>query len=388
MLKPADVAGPIEVSLVDRQATAETRSLFAFLQQHRQQALLFGHQHATTQGLTLTRSDGTQSDTFNAVGDFPAVYGWDTLSIVPPLREGDVVQAIELAYARGGIITISTHFDNPATSHQRSPWPVGTSWDKTPAVAAALPGGTAHAVYRGYLDAVADWAHRLKDPNGVAIPVIFRLLHENTGGWFWWGNAQSSPDEYQALYRFTVEYLRDQRGVRNFLYAYSPNGFINPTEEQFLERYPGDAYVDVIGFDTYGPAEDNDAWFEQVVDNAALLARLAQARGKVPVISEIGIQANDIAAGKFDPQWYRKLLSHLKAHPEARQMAYLLTWRNAPERKLPSGEPSKPHYWVPPNRALNIDNGTLDDFRAFYQDPFTAFNRDISGVYRLETRVP
>lgn len=382
----AATAGPIEVRLVDRNATAETRSLFAFLQSHRQKAILFGHQHETTQGLTISRSDGTQSDTFNAVGDFAAVYGWDTLSIVPPVREGDVVEPIRRAYARGGIITISTHFDNPATSHLRGPWPVGTAWDKTPAVVAALPGGSAHAVYRGYLDHMADWALSLQDEQGRPIPVIFRLLHENTGSWFWWGNAQSSPDEYRALFQFTVRYLRDQRGVRNLLYAYSPNGFNPPTEAAFLERYPGDDYVDVIGFDTYGPVDNNAQWFANVVDNAAFVARFAQARGKIPVISEIGIRASDIEAGKFDNRWYRQLIAHLKADPVARQMAYLLTWRNAPARTPQPGETVKPHYWIPPNRELNIQNGTLEDFRAFYQDELTAFNRDIAGVYSIETR--
>ncbi|WP_331344471.1 glycosyl hydrolase [Cellvibrio sp. UBA7661] len=382
----------IEVALVDKKATSETRSLFAFMQKQRKESIMFGHQHETTQGLTITATDGTQSDTFNAVGDFAAVYGWDTLSIVAPKSEGDVVEQIKKAYARGGIITVSSHFDNPLTSKQigdkqAGEWPAGTSWDKTPAVVAALPGGEANAVYNGYLDQLADWANNLKDDNDKLIPVIFRILHENTGSWFWWGNEQSTPEQYKQLYQYTVEYLRDTKGVHNFLYAYSPNNFWEVTEANYLERYPGDAYVDVLGFDTYGEVENNENWFKNVVANAALVARMADEREKIPVISEIGIRAPDIEAGKFDNQWYRKLIAALKADVDARNISFLLTWRNAPEGVPGPDGKNVPHYWVPANRDENINNGTLDDFREFYKDDFTAFNRDISGVYTIETRV-
>ncbi len=248
----AVVSQPVVVNLVNKNATPETRSLFAFMREQAKTSIMFGHQHETTQGLTIQSTDGTQSDTFNAVGDFAAVYGWDTLSIITPKQEGEIVEPVKKAYARGGIISVSTHPDNPLTDQQKKPdnWPVGTSWDKTPAVVAALPDGEAHATYVGYLDQVADWANNLRDENGTLIPVVFRILHENTGSWFWWGAEQSTPGEYKALYRFTVEYLRDTKGVNNFLFAYSPNNFREVTEANYLERYPGDAWVDVLAFNS------------------------------------------------------------------------------------------------------------------------------------------
>ena len=383
----AQKIAPVEINIVNKNATSETRSLFAFMLEQRKQAIMFGHQHDTTQGLTITSTDGTQSDTFNAVGDFAAVYGWDTLSIVAPKPEGDVVEQIKKAYARGGIITVSSHFDNPITDKQKGVWPVGTSWDKTPAVVAALPGGEFNSVYNGYLDQLADWANNLKDDNGTLIPVIFRILHENTGSWFWWGAEQSTPEQYKKLYQYTVEYLRDTKGVNNFLFAYSPNNFQDVTEANYLERYLGDAWVDVLGFDTYGPAENNGEWFNNVVANAGLVVRMAEARGKIPVISEIGIRAPDIEAGKYDNQWYRKLIAGLKADKDANRIAFLLTWRNAPEGVPGPDGKNVPHYWVPANREENINNGTLEDLREFYKDDLTAFNRDISDVYTIETTV-
>ncbi|MGD8174594.1 glycosyl hydrolase [Marinimicrobium sp. ARAG 43.8] len=362
---------------VDANSTAETRALFAFLRNQMGQGVLFGHQHETTQGLTIDTTDGSQSDTYNSVGDFAAVYGWDTLSIVSPKIEGDVTKQAVKAYQRGGIITVSTHLDNPLTEDQKGVFPAGTSWDTTPAVEAALPGGEAHEVYKGYLDELADWALSLKADDGTPIPVIYRVLHENTGSWFWWGEDQSTPTQYQALYRFTVDYLRDERGVHNFLYAYSPNAFSPATEAAYLERYPGDDWVDVLAFDAYGPVSDNAEWFETVQANAALMVRMAEARGKIAAIAEIGIRAPAIEAGQYDNQWYRKLLEALKSDEEARRIAYLLVWRNAPE----GVDGGKPHYWVPTTLPKDRERGTLEDFRAFYADDFTLFNRDLPAVY-------
>ena len=66
---------------------------------------------------------------------------------------------------------------------------------------------------------------------------------------------------------------------------------------------------------------------------------------------------------------------------------FFVTWRNAPEGVPGSDGKNVPHYWVPTNREENISNGTLEDFREFYKDEFTAFNRDIFGVYTIETIV-
>src|SRR3954468_7838048 len=159
----APKADVVEVNIVTKNATPETRSLFAFLKTNREKAIMFGHQHETTQGLTIKKTDGTESDTYNSVGDFAAVYGWDSLSIVAPRPEGDVVPQIKKAYANGGIITISAHLNNPKTDTEKGPWPTGTAWDKRPAVKDALPGGAYNKVLNNYLDQISDWAHKLKD---------------------------------------------------------------------------------------------------------------------------------------------------------------------------------------------------------------------------------
>jgi len=63
--------------------------------------------------------------------------------------------------------------------------------------------------------------------------------------------AHCTAADYKTLYQFTVTYLRDSLGVRNFMYAWSPDKNFN-SEAEYLERYPGDEYVDLVGTDNYG----------------------------------------------------------------------------------------------------------------------------------------
>ena len=46
-----------------------------------------------------------------------------------------------------------------------------------------------------------------------------------------------------------MDYLRDEKGLHNLLFAYSTDVFTE--EENYLEHYPGHEYVDVLGYDDY-----------------------------------------------------------------------------------------------------------------------------------------
>ena len=113
-----------------------------------------------------------------------------------------------------------------------------------------MPGGELHEKYKSILQRVGEYARNLTGVYGENIPVIFRPFHEYDGSWFWWGANHCTPDEFKELYRFTVTYLRDTLQVHNFIYAFSPDCKFK-TLEEFLVRYPGDEYVDLIGMDNY-----------------------------------------------------------------------------------------------------------------------------------------
>ena len=152
-----------------------------------------------------------------------------------------------------------------------------------------LPGGEKNKVFTAYLDTIATYANKLQESN---IPVIFRPLHENTGGWFWWGTGNTA-ESYKSLYAYTREYL-ESKGVHNMLYVYSPNGPME-TEEEYMSRYPGDAYVDILAFDYYNdfntyPAEADTSFFNHLDQTCQVVSSIAKKHDKLAAISETGVR--------------------------------------------------------------------------------------------------
>jgi mannan endo-1,4-beta-mannosidase len=374
-----------DVNLADVKASKLTTSLFAYLKGVGGKNILFGHQHDTTTGATTDGTpDGVQSDTKNTVGQYPAVYGWDTLSLVgnePPGKldatakeNGDaLIKVAKKAYERGGIITLSSHMPNFVT---------GGNFNDTSekAVARILPGGDKNSEFNAYLDRIAYFAKNLKDSKGNLIPVIYRPFHENTGDWFWWGAAHCTADQYKNIYRYTVEYLRDVKGVHNFLYAYSPSSNFS-SESDYLTRYPGDEYVDILGFDEYdnNPSTSQDTWMQSIVNHAEIVTAMADKRGKVAAITETGLTTTGKLDASINPNWYEELLKVLKDSAEKgkNKTSYMLVWANFGLDQI----------WVPyRNHALLGNHPLMQDFINFYNDDFAAFGNSLKGVYNLKVK--
>lgn len=146
---------------------------------------------------------------------------------------------MKAAHELGGIVTLSMHPYNFVTG--------GNFNDTTGNVVEhILPGGEKNAAFNKWLDNIAALAKELSKDD---IPLIFRPFHEQTGNWFWWGANTTTSDQYKAIFRYTVEYLRDVKDVHNILYAYSPGAGPGGDKERYLETYPGDEYVDIFGID-------------------------------------------------------------------------------------------------------------------------------------------
>ena len=352
--------------LVDPRATAETRALYQNLGRLAPDHVLFGHQDDLAYGVDWVGEPG-RSDVRDTAGDYPAVYGWELGDLELGASENlDGVDFSEMqgwireGHARGGAITLAWHMANPATG--------GSTWDTTPAVHTVVPGGPRHAEFRGWLDTFADFVDGLRDADGRPIPVLFRPYHEHTGSWFWWGADMTSVEDYKALWRFTVEYLRDERGLRNLLYVYSPDVFAD--EAAYLERYPGDDYVDVLGADDY-QALKTDSTVADMTRRLATVVRLADARGKIAALTETGLE------GVPDDDWWtNRLLRAIEADPDARRIAWALVWRNAnAEARAAQGQ--SPTHWFGPHPA----GADADDFRAFAATDFVLLEGDLPDLY-------
>ncbi len=347
---------------VDAQATPETRALFANLRVLARDHVMFGHQDDLAYGVTWNAENG-RSDVKESAGAYPAVYGWDASGIergspvdIDRVRFDDERRWIAEGYARGGVITLSWHLNNPVSG--------GNAWDTTRAVASVLPGGARHALYREWLDRLAAFVAGLRGPGGEPIPVVFRPYHEMTGSWFWWGGRNATPEEYKALWRLTVSYLRDTAGVHNLLYAYSTDVF--DSKAQYLEHYPGDEWVDLLGYDDYHAvktAETRPVLVRRLRD----IVELAEARGKIAAMTETGVLSVP------DSTWWTgTLLGALESDPVARRIAWVLVWRNA------TTSPGGPvHFYAP-----YAGQASAPDFKRFHDDPLILFEDELPDLYR------
>ncbi len=350
---------------IDKKATRETKRLYKNLKSLSRDHILFGHQHATEYGHGWS-GDEDRSDVKSVTGSHPAVIGVDVMGFTAPeeiaikIREG-LKKTVEDTYNRGGVTTVAWHFSNPVSRG-------GFNWRDSislPAVKYIIPGGEAHEKYKSILNNLGDWAKSLSGKDGKSVPVIFRPYHEFDGGWFWWGKPHCTREEFISLWQFTVSYLRDSLGVHNFLYAFSPdNKYIN--EQQYLERYPGDEWVDMVGMDNYGDMGRN----RYALDTAALKLKVvsdyAKRTGKLAAFTETGLESIPNTTW-----WTETLLKVLKWYDI--ELSYVLVWRN--DVKSPT------HYYAPYPGQVSVP-----DFMKFYEAPYTLFESNLNGIYKRKVK--
>jgi mannan endo-1,4-beta-mannosidase len=349
--------------LIDPDATAETVALFQNLRRLSEKHILFGHQHATEYG-HVWHGDPDRSDVKSVTGSHPAVIGVDVMGLsgLPAeeiAKNGEALrQNIVDTYNRGGVTTVAWHMHNPVTDTSFY-WKEGES---APAVRHIIPGGSHHEQYKEILRRIADLAASAVGRDGTLAPIIFRPFHEFDGGWFWWGKPHCTREEFIGLWRFTVSYLRDQMRVHNFLYAFSPDCLFN-TEQEFLERYPGDEWVDMVGMDDYADFGRNGRYnIEAGVRKLRIISDYAGRAGKLAAFTETGLES------VAEPDWWTKtLLPALKS--EGLRLCYVLVWRNDVN--------SPTHYYAPfPGHP------GVPDFLRFCNDPFTLLEKDLSPLYK------
>ena len=286
------------------------------LQQH---GCMFGHQDDPFYGISWKWELG-RSDVLECCGDYPAVMGFDlggiemgdekNLDSVPFTR----IREELIAHAkRGGVVTLSWHPRNPLTG--------GTAWDKddTTVVASILPGGSQHLKFLNWMRRVRNFIRTLRTENDRPISIIFRPWHENNGGWFWWGAKQCTPQEFKALWCMLQDYLLSE-GMDNLVWSYSPNLDGHTDEAKFLERYPGDERVDLIGLDAYQWGTEDD-FVRQVNADLTMMTQYAQSHHKLIALTECGLK------NLTDPTWWTRVLKpQISRYP----LCYFLVWRNAP----------------------------------------------------------
>jgi mannan endo-1,4-beta-mannosidase len=352
----------------DTKATPETVELFQSMWKLQQQGIMYGHQDDLMYGFTWWYEKG-RSDIKDFTGDYPAIAGFELGGLelgkersLDSVSFEQIAEQIKAHHNRGGIITISWHANNPLTMQDpfaRSRQQGGSAWDVSSreVVASILPGGVNHELFKTWLERLGTFFIGLKDNNGTPIPFIFRPYHEHSGSFFWWGTNICSDDQYAALWRYTVDFLRDKKNIHNILYAYNTDRVTSL--EQYMKGYPGDDIIDMLSIDMY----DRGPQFDGELDNALkFVTETATSKMKLNALSETGERP-----GK-DNWWSTVLLPIVSKYP----VGYVLTWRNTySEKFLKMENPPKPFP---------------DDFLIFYDSPRSLFLKDVKKVTLLNKR--
>ncbi len=193
----------------------------------------------------------------NLTGHLPAIRGFDYGNFSCPCYgsdDGSTDRIIDWVQNKGGIATSSWHLNVPTdfasyTIGSKIDWSATTYSQNTDfSPEAAATEGTKENEY--YLQALTILAKEFNELEALGIPVIWRPLHEaeggggETGSWFWWGREGSAA--YKKLWIYTYETLTHDFDCHNLIWEWNSYNFASSAN-----WYPGDEYVDIIGYDKY-----------------------------------------------------------------------------------------------------------------------------------------
>ena len=229
---------PVPATLTDPQATFAARALMASLVadygkytwagQHNLQMLPFiqntcGRQPAVVEGDLIDYSPSRVQ-----YGGMPANYTENYIALDQS----------------GYVLGLCWHWNAPTNllntpDHEwwRGFYTHATTFD----VAAALA-NTNSAEYALLLRDMDAIAVQLKKVASNNIPVLWRPLHEASGGWFWWG--AKGPEPFKALWRLLYSRLTTYHHLHNLIWVLT---------NEDPAWYPGHDVVDSVGVDAYPP---------------------------------------------------------------------------------------------------------------------------------------
>lgn len=365
---------PEEASLfmVNPNATPETIALFYNLKILSKTKFVVGQQDAFN---SFYNDNGGESDIKKTTGSDPGLLGSDFMFITDDNNDGSAsnwfyqqeeiikYDAIE-AYNKGMINTFCWHMREPYEGDHFYTSEM-TQFQKDNAFKSILPEGTNHDYYKQKLQKIAEVANSMVGSDGKLVPFIFRPFHEFDGDWFWWGAAYCTPQEYKTLWQFTVTYLRDTLNVNNILFAFSPDNNFFSTGE-YLSRYPGDAYVDILGMDNYGDFNNQG---QMALDNAneklQILTEIAKERVKIAALTEscffVTPGQNNPISGFYSNHLYNALSENNV------EIGFMMFWTNTADT------------YCTPAPGLS----TTTDFLEFINKPRSILQNELPNMYEL-----
>ena len=350
----ASLLCPAVYAQVDQNASPQVKALYSRLYSYSRNfngKIIYGQQSPFLEGRGW-QADGNQSkpgflpesDLHKVIQKNPGLSGFD-FSVIGSWNEKMIINQMREIHRRGGIVTLSWHMPNfKSDGSETDAW--HTDGDTVQKI---MEDSLYHDAFLKKLDRMVTFLQKVKD-----VPIVYRPWHEHNFNWFWWGTSECPKPYYIALWKITEIYFQ-KRGVHNLLYAYSPNTI----REDYMARYPGDEWVDILGVDQYfnGILQTGwqlgvsplDAWKTGVIK----LLKTAEIHNKIPAITEFGNEGltlqnfwTDYFSWPLEKDGINQVSNRYGVVPPAIKPAYVMLWRND------SNSPT--HYFGPfPGQALN-----------------------------------
>lgn len=171
-------------------------------------------------------------------GKTPAIVGLDLeKALYNPEQNFSVEQAIEV-HNRGGIVLMTWHWNSPKINETdtSSFYTEQTNFRLKDVIYDKNSIG-----YKMLLDNIDTISGQLKVLANLDVPVLWRPLHEASGGWFWWG--ADSGKEYVSLWNIMYDRMTNYHHLNNLIWVTNP--------QKGGEWYVGDDKCDILSDDPY-----------------------------------------------------------------------------------------------------------------------------------------
>jgi len=147
-------------------------------------------------------------------------------------------------------------------------------------------------VYKAIVNDIDKVSAHLKGLEEQGVAVLWRPLHEASGGWFWWGVAE--PECYVQLWRLMFNRMVTTNKNKNLIWVWNIN-----TDPKFGYDYsalngawyPGDEYVDIVAVDIYDPLNNHNSaanYWNKIIDEVGTNKMIALSEnGAIPDIDSV-----------------------------------------------------------------------------------------------------
>lgn len=228
----------IAENLVTDNPSPEAVNLYGFLKENFRQKVISGAMANYSTGIEEAQW------MFNNTGKWPAMAGFDLINYTTTWGTGSYSQMttnVQEWWDNNGIVSIMWHWRDPLKQSdefytEKTPFDISKIND---------PNSDEYKAMLEDIDAIALYLKQFKDAN---IPILWRPLHEASGGWFWWGAKGAEP--CKTLWKLMFERMVNHHELNNLIWVWTSDAADNASI-----WYPGDEYVDIIGMDIY-PGEN------------------------------------------------------------------------------------------------------------------------------------